>query len=97
MPCPEAADHAEARAAEAEPVPHQIAAPPTLITVRPSSGRSWARRLLHGAAIALAALLLLPVVLTGLYRFVPPPATPLMVIRTFEGDGASRTWVALDA
>ncbi|HEX2889069.1 monofunctional biosynthetic peptidoglycan transglycosylase, partial [Vineibacter terrae] len=97
MPCPEAADNVRAQAINEAPISCPITAPPTPITVRPSSGRAWARRLLHGAAVAVAALLLLPVVLTGLYRFVPPPATPLMVIRTFEGDGASRTWVALDA
>ncbi|TXL72686.1 monofunctional biosynthetic peptidoglycan transglycosylase [Vineibacter terrae] len=97
MQCPEPAGHAEARAAEEEPISFPITAPPTPVASRASPGRVWARRLLHGAAFALAALLLLPVVLTGLYRFVPPPATPLMVIRALEGDGASRTWVALDA
>jgi len=55
------------------------------------------RRLLRRAALVLVALLLLPVALTALYRFVPPPATPLMAIRALEGDGAAREWVALDA
>jgi monofunctional glycosyltransferase len=42
-------------------------------------------------AVALPALFLL------VYRFVPPLATPLMVIRSLEGEGWSRDWVALDA
>jgi monofunctional biosynthetic peptidoglycan transglycosylase len=60
----------------------------------------WTRagfpRLLRRLALALAALLLLPVAVTALYGFVPPPATPLMLIRALGGDGAEREWVALD-
>lgn len=41
-------------------------------------------------AVALPALLVL------VYRVVPPPATPLMVIRSLEGEGWSRDWVVLD-
>lgn len=52
----------------------------------------WLRRLV----IALLVILLLPVALSSVYRIVPPPFTPLMVIRAVEGDGASRTWVSLD-
>ncbi len=48
------------------------------------------------AALVLATVLLLPVLLTALYRVVPPPGTPLMVIRALQGDGAARDWVALD-
>ncbi|HKU95511.1 MAG TPA: monofunctional biosynthetic peptidoglycan transglycosylase [Vineibacter sp.] len=65
----------------------------------PSSGRvsaGW-RRLLRHVALAVVALLLLPVVVTPFYRFVPPPVTPLMAIRALEGDGATRAWVSLDA
>jgi monofunctional biosynthetic peptidoglycan transglycosylase len=71
----------------------------TRAAARPSSGRlpGGYRRLLRRVALALVALLLLPVALTGLYRIVPPPATPLMLIRTLAGDGAAREWVALDA
>ena len=54
------------------------------------------RRLLRRVALAVVVLLLLPVALTALYRVVQPPATPLMAIRAFEGDGATRAWVALD-
>ena len=59
--------------------------------------RDTCRWLLHRGGLVLAALLLLPVALTAIYRFVPPPATPLMVIRALAGDGAAREWVALDA
>lgn len=65
---------------------------------RSSSGRVGAgyRRLLRRVALVVAALLLLPVALTALYRVVPPPATPLMAIRALERDGVTRDWVALD-
>jgi monofunctional biosynthetic peptidoglycan transglycosylase len=33
--------------------------------------------------------------LTFLYRYVPPPLTPLMAIRLVEGDGLDRDWVRL--
>jgi len=32
-----------------------------------------------------------------LYRFVPPPITPLMVIRLIEGEGLKRDWTGLEA
>lgn len=53
------------------------------------------RRLFRYLAFAILGLLLLPVALTVLYRFVTPPGTPLMAIRALEGDGATRQWVAL--
>ncbi|MEQ9642867.1 MAG: monofunctional biosynthetic peptidoglycan transglycosylase [Alphaproteobacteria bacterium] len=57
------------------------------------TGWRWLQRL----ALVLVGLLLLPVALAVLYRFVPPPGTPLMAVRALEGDGAARTWVALAA
>ena len=36
-----------------------------------------------------------PVAVVGLYRFVPPPMTFLMVQRLFEGRGFDRRWVPL--
>ncbi|WP_416898671.1 MAG: monofunctional biosynthetic peptidoglycan transglycosylase [Minwuia sp.] len=53
---------------------------------------TWLRRL----AFTLVALLLLPVVLSAVYAVVPPPGTPLMVIRWIEGDGLTRDWVSID-
>jgi monofunctional glycosyltransferase len=50
--------------------------------------RRWRRWIL----IALAVLLLGPVVLTLAYRFIPPPVTLLMVQRAVEGQGLHKTW-----
>ena len=46
----------------------------------------------------LAAVLLLlvgPIVVVAVYRFVPPPVTYLMVQRAFEGRGFDRRWVPI--
>jgi len=45
-----------------------------------------------------AVCVVLAVVVGGvlLYRIVPPPVTPLMVIRLFEGEGLSKDWTPLD-
>ena len=52
--------------------------------------RRWLRR-------ALVALLLVfvvaPLALILIYRFVPPPVTPLMLIRLVEGQGLRRDWM----
>lgn len=37
----------------------------------------------------------MPCVLILVYRFVPPPITPLMVIRLGEGEGIMKRWVPL--
>ena len=37
---------------------------------------------------------LLPLCLILTYRFLPPPVTPLMVIRLVEGQGLARDWVS---
>lgn len=52
--------------------------------------------LLRPVVLVLTALLLSPVAMTAIYRFVPPPATPLILIRAIGGDGAERKWVSLD-
>lgn len=51
------------------------------------------RKLLRAISIMLRAvliLLLLPIPFLALYKFVPPPVTPLMIIRLFEGEGLKR-------
>jgi len=53
--------------------------------------RPWLRRL---AVALLAVFVILPLGLILLYRFLPPPVTPLMVIRLVEGQGLDRQWVA---
>ncbi|MGV8998226.1 MAG: monofunctional biosynthetic peptidoglycan transglycosylase [Parvibaculaceae bacterium] len=44
---------------------------------------------------ALLIVFVAPALLLVLYRFVPPPVTPLMVIRLFEGHAISKDWVPL--
>ena len=46
--------------------------------------------------LAVAGFLTVSIGLVVLYRFVPPPITPLMVIRLFEGEGLSKDWVSYD-
>ena len=54
------------------------------------------RRLLRGLLIFVLLFgVAAPVAVVGLYRFVPPPLTFLMVQRLFEGRGFDRRWVPL--
>jgi len=39
----------------------------------------------------------IPFGLVALYRFMPPPLTPLMVIRLVQGEGLQKDWVPLSA
>lgn len=41
-------------------------------------------------------LLLAPLVVLALYRFVPPPGTPLMLIRLVQGEGLDKRWTSLE-
>jgi len=38
----------------------------------------------------------LSIVLVAVYRFLPPPITPLMVVRLVEGEGLSKDWTSYD-
>ena len=51
----------------------------------------WRRILPWGLALVVAA----PLVLTAAMRVVPPVATPLMILRLFEGEGLSKDWEPL--
>ncbi len=66
-----------------------------------SRSRRIGRLLRRGLKLALLTALVLffvaPLVLTAVYRFLPPPVTPLMLIRLAEGEGLDRRWVALDS
>lgn len=62
--------------------------------VAPRAGR--VRRFFRVLRRAIALFFLVSIALTALYRFVPPPLTPLMVIRLFEGEGISKDWVPYD-
>lgn len=45
----------------------------------------------------LLLLALLPTLLILVYRVVPPPITPLMLLRLAEGEGLAKAWRPLDA
>jgi monofunctional biosynthetic peptidoglycan transglycosylase len=47
--------------------------------------------------LGLLIVLLVPPALLLIYRFLPVPITPLMVIRLVEGEGLHKAWVPLDA
>lgn len=52
----------------------------------------WLRR---GAILLALVVLAGPPLILVAYRIVPPPITPLMVIRQIEGEGLNRAWVDL--
>jgi monofunctional biosynthetic peptidoglycan transglycosylase len=49
-------------------------------------------------AVGLVVLfgVLLPVALVALYRFVEPPTSPLMLLRSAEGQGKNQIWIPLE-
>ena len=55
----------------------------------PRRRRGWVARILIALLIVTVVL---PVGLTAVYRFVPPPITYLMVQRMFEGRGLTKHW-----
>ena len=58
--------------------------------------RSWLRRNRRRIVVfALTVVVGVPLALTLLYRFVPPPATPLMLIRAAQGHGLNKDWQPL--
>lgn len=84
-PAPAPASSPEPAAAEgADPAP-----PPLEPTPKPRKPRSWPRRLAVAAFIVTVAV---PVGLTLVYRFVPPPITYLMVLRMTQGHGLTKHW-----
>lgn len=54
------------------------------------------RRLMRLVGRAVALFIAISVALTALYRFVPPPITPLMVIRLTDGNWISKDWTSYD-
>jgi monofunctional biosynthetic peptidoglycan transglycosylase len=48
------------------------------------------------AWVCLAVFLLVSILLVTVYRDVPPPATPLMLLRLAEGHGIDRSWRGFD-
>lgn len=90
---------------EADPAPPPAVAPaPAPRRPRPAPPRrdqSGRRPSLLGKVLRRLVILLLvfglvlPVVSTVVFKFVPPPITILMVQRMFEGKGLDRRWVSL--
>src|SRR5215469_15983869 len=67
------------------------------IRVRKAKPLKTKRGLLARIALWLFGLLVVfPVLWVGLYRFVPPPMTALMAIRSFEGRGMDYRWRPLN-
>ena len=64
---------------------------------RTNRQRRLLRRLLRRLGAVLLLIILVPLAVIVLYRFVDPPITPLMVIRMLEGEGLERQWVPLAA
>jgi monofunctional biosynthetic peptidoglycan transglycosylase len=64
-----------------------------------AAGRSrvtvW-RKVKRALVLAVAGFLTLSIALVVVYRFLPVPITPLMVIRLIEGEGLHKDWVAYD-
>jgi monofunctional biosynthetic peptidoglycan transglycosylase len=47
-------------------------------------------------AAVLLVIVIGPIAMVAVYRFVPPPLTYLMIQRAFEGHGFDRRWVPID-
>ncbi len=64
---------------------------------RRASKHGWFGRLVRLAVTLVVVFgLIVPVALTAIYRFVPPPITILMVQRLIEGKGLEREWRPID-
>lgn len=55
--------------------------------------RRWGRRLAWSLVLLLVVL---PALLLATYRWLPPPATPLMLIRAVQGHGLDYRWQPLE-
>ena len=61
-----------------------------------SRGVSPVRRLIRFVLLLAVLFLVLSVAAVALYRVMPPPATPLMLLRAAQGYGMTKTWRPLD-
>jgi monofunctional glycosyltransferase len=72
-------------------MPTRPASPQPRLVARPAT-RTLAGRIRHLLIrVSLVALLAPPLLLLA-YRFLPPPITPLMLIRLAEGEGLAKDW-----
>jgi monofunctional biosynthetic peptidoglycan transglycosylase len=51
----------------------------------------------HFLLLTIGGFVVASILVVALYREVPPPATPLMLIRSVEGRGLTKSWRPLDA
>ncbi|HEY1386574.1 MAG TPA: monofunctional biosynthetic peptidoglycan transglycosylase [Dongiaceae bacterium] len=62
----------------------------------PAAKARRGRRAMRLVGRVVAVFIAISVALTALYRFVPPPITPLMVIRLTDGNWISKDWTSYD-
>jgi monofunctional glycosyltransferase len=67
-----------------------------MLRSQPARRGGWLRRRLAWLGRLVVIVIGLSVMLTAIYSFVPPPLTPLMVIRMFDGNWISKDWVSYD-
>ena len=67
-----------------------------MLRSQPARRGGWVRRRLAWLGRLVVIVIGLSVILTAIYGFVPPPLTPLMVIRLFEGNWISKDWASYD-
>jgi monofunctional biosynthetic peptidoglycan transglycosylase len=58
----------------------------------PARRRSRWRRIGRGLFLLGLVFAIAPILLVALYRVMPPPATPLMLLRAAQGHGMTKTW-----
>lgn len=58
--------------------------------------RSLIGRVFRWVVWLAVAVVVIPIVVAAVYRYVPPPATPLMILRLFQGEDLRREWVPLE-
>ena len=66
-------------------------------TAGPSLGKRIRKWILGTLLTIFGLVFVLPVTFVLIFRVVPPPFTPLMVIRLVEGEGIERAWAPLDS
>jgi monofunctional glycosyltransferase len=65
-------------------------------TTAPARRRSLWRRIGRGLVLLCLLFVIASILLVALYRVLPPPATPLMLLRAVQGYGMTKTWRPLE-
>jgi monofunctional biosynthetic peptidoglycan transglycosylase len=58
--------------------------------------RTIVQRVVRGVGLCIGSFVILSIFLVTLFRYVAPPATPLMLLRLADGYGIDRSWRPLD-